>query len=435
MFATLVFLMGGGSRYDISSIGPLRAIAVLVLALALWFQKDKTLRRVKTPLLFLLFLAGWMVLQLVPLPPGLWSSLHGREEIYAVGQVAGVGDVWRPITFSPAKTLNSLASLVVPAAGLLVLSHFDDHGWRRLSWVVIIAGTASALFGIGQMLLPESTGLYLYDITNRGSAVGLFSNRNHNAMFLTIALIFCVVRLERLRSKKIKTADVCAAIAALIIFACLLVNASRSGLAGMGIVGLVFAVRAGLDWRAGVARSGRMIAGAVVGVVSLALVGLFALLGQSPAVERLLEHDAADDQRLQSLPYVLDMVADFQPFGVGMGAFEQAFYTIEPVELLRDRYLNHAHNDWLQFPIEAGLPGVIILLLALAVIIMRIMRIARSGGSEQVLVTNAWLGILTLMVFALGSLIDYPLRTPSLMLVAAVALAMMFKPMANASKD
>ena len=434
IFAALVFLTGGGSRADIESLGPLRTLSALVLAVALWFQSGKSLRRVITPLCIILLLAAWMAIQLVPLPPSIWAGLPGREVISELGMLAGLESTWRPITFSPMKTANSLASLVVPLAGLLVLALLDERGWRRLPWVFIVAGVASALFGVAQ-LLTGVDGLYLYEITNDGSAVGLFSNRNHNAMFLTAALLLCVFRMERISRKQFGPAEIAAILAALAIFVGILVNASRSGLVGLGLVGLIFAARALLAWRSGKANGGlRLIISAIVGLLSLSLVALFAFLGRSPAIERLIQSDPAEGQRAQTLDTVLGMVTQFQPFGTGFGAFEQAFRTLESDDLLSARYFNNAHNDWLQFPIEGGLPAILLGLVAIVLLVLRTLRIVRNRPSDQMMADNAVLGILVIGVLALASIVDYPLRTPSIMLLVVAAAAMLFKPMATAAR-
>ncbi len=437
-FAALVMLAGGGSRADISSLGPLRAAAAVLLAVAVWYQTGRTVQRVLVPLCALLALALLIALQLVPLPPSWWSALPGRGDIVRLGELAGVADAWRPLTISPMKTANSLASLIVPLAGLMLVALMDDNHWRQLPWVFIAAGAASALFGIVQILLPGAHGFYLYAVTNDGSAVGLFSNRNHNAMFLSIALLFCVLRLERAKRGSLEPDVVAAGLAALVIFAGILVNASRSGLVGLGLVGLIFAVRAVMHWR-GEARAGyrglplRVLTGGAIGLVSVALVGVFAAMGRSPAVTRLLEQDPGQDLRVQALPTVLALLRDFQPLGAGFGAFEYAFFMREPDAMLSPRYFNNVHNDWLQFPLEGGIPAVLLGLVVLALLGMRSWRLFRNrshGGSMQ---RNAVFGALALLLLLIASVIDYPLRTPSIMLLAAIAAAMVFKPIANTS--
>lgn len=435
-FMALVMLAGGGSRADIASNGPLRALAAVMLAVAVWYQGRATLRRVLVPLCGVLALAVLIALQLVPLPPDVWGSLPGREPLVRLGELAGIPDAWRPLTFSPMKTANSLASLVVPLAALMLVSLLDDQHWRQLPWVFITAGVVSALFGIAQILAPGAHGLYLYAVTNDGSAVGLFSNRNHNAMFLTVALLFCVLRLERARLGKMEPETVAAGVGALVIMAGILVNASRSGLVGLGLVGLVFAVRAVLHWREQV-RAGhrgvppRVLVGGAVGLLSLGLVAAFAALGRSPAVARLLEQDPGQDLRVQALPTVLEMLGDFQPLGAGFGAFEYAFFMREPDAMLSPRYFNNVHNDWLQFPLEGGVPAVLLAALLLGLFGLRCWRIVRDRAHGGAMQRNAAAGALALLFLLVASVIDYPLRTPAIMVLAVVAAAMVFKPIAD----
>ena len=428
--------MGGGSRADIASLGPLRAVAAVVLAGAVLAQTDRSLRRVAVPLAIIGALGLWMALQLLPLPPGLWTALPGREGIAELGALTGLGETWRPLTFSPMKTANSLASLVVPLAGLMLLALLDDRGWRRLPWVFIIAGAASALFGIAQMLLPGARGFYLYAITNDGSAVGLFSNRNHNAIFLSIALMLCVIRMEQIRRKSFAAPDLGVILAGVVILAGLLINASRTGLVGLGLVGMVFVVRALLHWREEQARGRgkgmvRLFIGGLVGIASLALLAVFAVMGRSPAVERMLALDPAQDQRVEVLPVVMQMLVDFQPLGVGFGAFEYAFRTLEPDSMLGPRYLNNAHNDWLQWPIEGGLPAIVLALVVITLFVRRTLALVRARNDGSAMRASAVTGCLILLVLAIASVVDYPLRTPSIMLLAVAAAAMLFKPLAG----
>jgi O-antigen ligase len=99
--------------------------------------------------------------------------------------------------------------------------------------------------------------------------------------------------------------------------------------------------------------------------------------------------------------------------GIGVGAFEDAFRIHETGELLGPRYLNMAHNDWLQWLIEAGLPGALLLLALLDWLGFRLWRLRQ--------VSHSWfvLGLVGCAIIALASYFDYPLRTP-LFQVAAV---------------
>ncbi len=133
---------------------------------------------------------------------------------------------------------------------------------------------------------------------------------------------------------------------------------------------------------------------------------------------------------MSALPTVLDMLRDFQPLGTGIGAFEYAFRMREPDVLLGPRYFNNAHNDWLQLPIEGGVPAAILAVIVLTLFAVRCWRLARAGPSGSIMQQNAVQGVLALILLLIASIIDYPLRTPSIMLLAVVAAAMVFKPLA-----
>jgi hypothetical protein len=150
-FVGLVFLMGGGSRDDIASLILLRPACAFFAAYALAAAKPGDFAPLRVPLLLLLLLGGWMIVQLIPLPHGLWTALPGRAVIAANDRLAGLGDIWRPISLSPAKTINSLGSLVVPIAGLLLYGIQTEDDRRKILPILLFAAAATALIGIGQI--------------------------------------------------------------------------------------------------------------------------------------------------------------------------------------------------------------------------------------------------------------------------------------------
>lgn len=425
--------MGGGSRFDIESTGPLRALAALFLAIGLWYQSNEQMRAIAVPFGLLVALALWMALQLVPLPSETWRGLAGREDIVAAEQLLGMDNNSRPLTFSPLRTMNSLASLVVPLAALVLLSLLDRASLRRLRTGVVIIGVVSAALGAMQKILPGADGLYFFDITNRDSAVGLFSNRNHNALFLNIALMFSLFQARSQSRRGLDDKAIWTAAARLLLVVGILITSSRFGLALLGLVGFVY----GVHWLLRLRNSGKSVplwqklAAACAAIGALGLIALFALLGRIPALERFngfFEGGMAEGQRTETLPYVWQLATDHFPYGVGFGAFEQAFRTIEPDALLRARYLNHAHNDWIQLVIEGGLPGVLIFLLGGAWLLRAAWRSIRERKAAGESTSAPLLGVLTLGMMILHSVVDYPLRTPSIMLLAAFAIVLITRP-------
>lgn len=426
-FAALVFLMGGGSRYDIDSVGPLRGASAVVLAVAIWWQTRVTFETIKWPVLLLCLLATWMALQLIPLPHGTWSNLPGRALIDEVGHEMGLADISRPATFSPMRTWNSLGSLIVPMTALFLLALLDDKGWRDVRTAIIIGGVTSALLGMAQITLRDAPGLYLYAITNGESAVGLFSNRNHNALFLNIAMLFVLFGISQARIHGDKSKMALHAFCIIVLALGVVVNSSRFGL---GLFALVVAVAAAkVIWSPG-KKGGKgnrslkdWLVGGSIALVSIALLAVFAITDRIPALGRLFAQQFDDDQRVETFAIMAQLAQDHMLLGVGFGAFEHAYRTVEPDDLLMATYLNNAHNDWLQIIIEGGIPAVL-LLFALLIFLGKQLRrhISERGVSKRSVRDGAWLGGLTLLMIGLHSFVDYPLRTPIIMLIAAVSV-------------
>lgn len=433
-FFAAVFLMGGGSRDDVTSLVVLRPACAFFAAYALTVARPGEIARVRAPLLLLLALGMWMLVQLIPLPPSIWGTLPDRAPILAVDKLVGLGGTWRPISLSPSKTMNSLASLIVPIAALLLYAVQAVEDRRRILGLLIIAAAASAALGFGQ-LASGSGPLYLYSVTNDHSPVGLFANRNHNAVFLATIFVVASYWLAEHRRlavrgdlsiKPILVAGVC-----LLIFGTLLSSQSRAGLLiGLLAIGIAVALylaarRAEKDEdrpRQGLARYWPMAAVLIVTLVVLVV------LSQSSSFDRLATHSASDDIRVKVLPQIAVMAQDNWWFGTGFGSFEYAYRAHEASAWLNQTYLNNAHDDWLQWVIEGGLPALLIVL-AFCVWIVRAARARWREGERNPalrrLVAMAF-GVLVLLIVA--SALDYPLRVPSMMLYAILMTAFVADP-------
>ncbi|MES2441430.1 MAG: O-antigen ligase family protein [Pseudomonadota bacterium] len=437
-FLALVFLIGGGSRDDVSSLVFLRPACAFFAAYALTVAAPGDVARVRAPLLLLLALAVWMVIQVIPLPPGMWSGLPGRAALLEMDKLVGLEGTWRPISLSPSKTMNALASLVVPAAALLLYAVQANDDRRRIFGLLIVAAVVSALLGIGQIASGGSGSLYLYSVTNDGDAVGLFANRNHNAVFLaTIFVIAAYVlsELQRLSVRGDRSAwPILVGGACLLVLTTLLVNGSRAGLL-IGVLGLGMAAALYVAARRGESRENDHMHGSKlmrylpVAAVLLVAVGAAAFLfTRSSSFDRLVSLSVADEIRVQVFPQIVRMAQDNWLLGTGFGSFEHAYRPYEASEWLNQTYLNNAHDDWLQWIIEGGLPAILIALafmLWLGRTALGHWR-ARGRNPAQTRLVATALGVLVLLLVA--SALDYPLRVPSMMLYAVLMVALVADP-------
>ena len=186
VFLILTFLTGGGSRADIQSLIILRPAAVIFCGVGLWSLKWA---HVKANRFFFGMTAAIFALvigHLIPLPPSIWGSLPGRELISEIDKAAELGEVWRPVSMVPSATWNAFYSLFVPLAVLSLGVQLSREERFKLLPIVIGLGLISGLVGLLQVIGDPSGPLYLYMVTNNGSAAGLFANRNHQAILLAM---------------------------------------------------------------------------------------------------------------------------------------------------------------------------------------------------------------------------------------------------------
>ena len=104
--------------------------------------------------------------------------------------------------------------------------------------------------------------------------------------------------------------------------------------------------------------------------------------------------------------------------GIGFGAFESVFYGYENVENLSTSYLNQAHFEPLQYVIETGLAGLLLLVAALVWVVRRLLRLWRAGDGKARILAVYLCGALG--VWLIAGLVDYPTRTPLGQLVFAI---------------
>ncbi len=412
---------GGASRYDEDQQALVRLAALLVLAASLWPLEGVWLRNRWRWFAAVAALYAVLLLQLIPLPPALWGGLPGHDLYAQVVDVAGAAG-WRPLSLTPDLTRNALLALLPPTAAGLGALYLDRRGRRRVAQGIVGLAVASALLGLVQ-LTGDGTSFHLYRETSADAPVGLFANRNHQAVLLASALpligALAGIRLREGGDVRLVAAAV-PALTALLLLA-LVSTGSRMGLA-LGVVGLAggfWCVR-GAGARIIRGRHAR-VSRIAIGLTALAMIGGVALAAlHSGAIERLTATDTVGETRVAMLAPLRNTALAFMPFGAGFGAFDDVYRRFEPDALLSTIYMNQAHDEPLQLAIEGGLPALALLLLFLGWWLRTghfILRM-RHASKERAMARAAL--VVTIIAMA-SSLVDYPLRTPLLASVFVVA--------------
>lgn len=417
-------LLGGSSREDTAHILLLRPIAIVALAIGLASLDPLTIQRHRSTLAFGFAVLGLVVIQLIPLPPFLWQSLPGRAPIVEAAGLVGATESWRPISMVPWRTVNSLFALSVPLAALVLMCVLDARRRHRMFLVMIIAASLSALFGLLQALGPDVTSLRFYAIYNEGVSTGLFANRNHQAVFLCCLIVMVVAYGEHFASDEILLSArrlIVGAITLLLIFL-ILMTGSRTGAALMLLALLlcVAVLRKNAQGQKASSMLDKLRTGwrEIIGVLFIAALALFFFFSRSALVGRLDGGDGGDDTRFQVWGPVATMIERYFPFGTGFGTFPDVYKFGEPVDLITDSYMNHAHNDWLELPMEGGVLALVLVVVAIVAYARRSRAVFSQPRSGRIL---ARCGLIIISLLAAASFTDYPIRTPMIACFIAIA--------------
>ncbi|WP_221364350.1 O-antigen ligase family protein [Sphingomonas jinjuensis] len=422
-FMALVALTGGTSRYD--SVTQVLVRSAALAAMAGWvllpgFGRAEAMR---WPFVFLALIATTIAIQLIPLPPGIWTSLAGHEFYASVSTAAGLPVPWRPINLSPERGWSAFFSLVVPLATLVGLSRMSERRRLMLVLPLIALVLVSAVLGLGQLSGGASSALRWYEYSDP-FAGGFFANRNHQAALLAMVLPLVAVWAMERREDDDRQRYRGAMAAGIGAFVLLMIptTGSRAGfvLSFVSLIGaLVLAAPAIRRWYRRLPRRRRrtalgFVAGAVVVFVVVAVV-----FGRNDSLSRLQGLDATQDLRARTLPTVIQLTGNFFPIGSGIGSFDAVYRRFEPFNLLSTNYLNLAHNDFVQVVMEAGIAGAALIVLFIGWWLLRTVQVWRAPTSAIVRTGRA--GSIIILLALAASAVDYPLRTALMMMVFTIA--------------
>ena len=368
--------------------------------------------------------------QLIPLPPSVWQSLPGREvEVQSVALV-GAADRWMPLSLAPARTFTSLLSMIFPVMMLTQVSRLSIRSRYWLCATIAFGGVLSLLLGMLQVSITGGATWSLYVYFSEGFLCGFQANRNHEADFLNIALLAIGSLLApRLMDGRRHTLTWIAAAAAMVAFFIgILMTGSRTGIA---LSGITLALLLAMFWPA-IRKQIPSVRWIFGGGVALSVLTLILL--QLNSVQLVLARFSLTKEGRWDLwvdaSYVLKQV---WPLGGGIGTIAPLLQAAERLEILDDKLPNRVHNDWLEWTIEAGVPGLIVLALGfliLATMAFRAFRHATQQGADAALRSQTIFACGALLILALHSIVDYPLRTMSLGMIAALAVGFLTRPAA-----
>ena len=438
-------VLGGGTRAGFLGDALLQLLAVPILAyglIRLPFAELDSLGR--AALMVAAAIALLPLVQLVPLPPALWTHLPGRDAIVALYRTLDGGTAgalhWRPISLSPQATWNGFLALIPPLAIFLVMFRVAERERRALALLLVGLAIASVVVGFAQFGQGPDSPLYFFAFTNRNEPVGFFANRNHFAALLYSALLLAAAfAVGALKGRgagggrflgHLLTRRAAVVFAGLFLFvlffAALGMTRSRAGLA-LAIVGTLGVFTLGVSRRAtpGMPGRGRLLPVVIAVAIAVILVLQFALY-------RILERfdrSILEDLRPVLTGQTLTIAADYLPFGSGIATFVPVYKMHEPAFKAPPAYINRAHNDFAELWLEGGFLAASIAAAFIALLFLASLRLwAEPPPLGPLDLALARAGALIVWLLLAHSLVDYPLRTSAMASVLAFAAALALMP-------
>lgn len=392
-----------------------------------------------------LFMVG--CLQLTPLPDS-WLRTLSPETARLYGallpRTAEVLPDGEAVTATPGRgrtlSLYPSASRVELLRLLAVLCLFaavrnnvaSAAALRRLAVVATVNGASLALFALVQHFASPRALIY-WTFPAPTDVFGPFICRNHFPFYLNICIgLACGLLLSTLQPEPVrrgrrseswleilqKPLALWLVGALALMVSSVLLSRSRGGV--VALLGAA-AVTAGVRVR----HSGRLLRSE--GVILLLALGLgaaawFSFDAVDARLASLWQGGALQETRAPLWSMLAPLLREFPTLGTGLGTFTSVESLHRTSAEDAGFLYEHAHNEYLETWIEAGLPGLLLALLTVFLVLRLAWRAYRRTAATPTggLVLGAVFGFLTVVIHSVG---DFGLHIPAIALLAAVVAA------------
>lgn len=386
-------LIGGGTASGLYT-DTLVEVAAIVAAATVFSQTSG--QRVPHSVLWLLvFAVALVILQIVPLPAAIFSRLRPELLLADSGLVGETR--FRFVSLGVGRTVECLLYLVALAAFFLSVLRLRVEQVHALLPFFFMGVICNGLAGAIQYSLSDDIaieGLLPFTIN-----AGLFANQNHFAALLFVSIPF-VVYYGLFRGHLLS-----GSLGLVTLLLLLLAAGSRAGvLIGLAItvLSIVF-----LSARSGVSRLSIL---AVFIGLSVYTIGAWTKI----------EAEVIDPAfgRGEFARTTIEGIKENWPTGVGFGNFQKAYQIYEKEGMIYSKYVNHAHNEYLEIAFEGGLTAILLMVFYLILLFAAFTKVRRDPLQKA-----AFLSVSFLLIH---SLVDYPLRTEALAMTFAFMNAIIF---------
>ena len=376
-------------------------------------------------------LAGVVLLQLCPLPQSWLHRFAGREASVA-GMRAGF------FSFDPYATRTHFLILLACFVAFY-FSQFiaqDRRGKQFFIASLVALGTFEAFYGLVQYLTGWQQIFAYVKRFDLEEATGTYINRNHYAGFLEMILPFSLALVfyeyAKLRGNPGASTSFRRLIVesglqrlflslciAIVLCAALAFSRSRMGiLAAASSVLIMFALIA-------ISRFHGRMSSLLAATFIILSIALALWIGPGPVVSRFQnvndEYSFTGQSRVSIWRDALPLIRRHPWIGTGLGTFPEAYTSGQTA--FPGQFVNHAHNDYLEFAADLGIPATLTLFASILLVLARAMRAFLFGEEDfdRVVALGCVGGVCAIL---LHSFADFNLYIPANALLFSVILGL-----------
>jgi O-antigen ligase len=432
-----------GAALDFGGVQPLAyslmEVVLFAALLAAMVQETWQGRLVLPAPIWPILFVAWAGFEILPLPAALVRVLEPAR--FRVPMPPGLRQPsWLTLSIDPHSTLLGWIKLLAYLSAFVIAVRVFDSKKRRslLVRALIAVGIFEAAYGSVEYLTGWEKIFAYSKQYYTGMATGTYINHNHYGGLLELTFPFLVGSIlyyfqiwqdNRRRHLRGDQSGASAGLQALVYVFLLMVM----------LVGLIFS------------RSRGAILAAVLSLLLMALLaqvrvrrktwllGLFGFLlvsvgyglwiGLDPVLARFEELGLGNQSfstatRLSFAHDALGIIRDYPWTGTGLGTFAVAFrhYQVGWVTY----FVDHAHNDFIEFTTETGIVGAALLFLPIVYLLVK-MTVAFLYDSRRYR-PSVLLGCIgSIVAILIHSATDFNLQVPANALIVAVILGMGYK--------
>lgn len=408
--------------------------AALGLALLLWtigavLKPERCLRvplrRYLLPFCCMTVLTVWFSLQ-----ASTWLPMDWSHPAWTAAEAALGRSLDGSVSADPSQTRTALLRLLSYAAAFFLAMQFAASARRRRIMLIALAlsGVGYATYGLVIQFGDYDTILWYPRWSYHDSLSATFVNRNSFATYAGLSLLVLLGLLSRqleLPERRRQSSDRGqlvnelatrlwpVVIGIILVFMALLLSQSRGGLLAC-LVALPL-----LPSYAAAHRRSFLIAGGAIAVILFVVL----MLGGGGTLKRLEQDDSQSAMsRTAIYAAVLDGIAARPWLGHGYGTFETTFPAFRTPEMFKaTRIVDKAHNSYLEFAFEAGLPATGAMAVLLVSLIWSCIATARR---ERHSATASRRAIAAAVLVGSHALVDFSVQIPAVAILFAALLGM-----------